>query len=300
MLMAVTDLQHGQSAWKAAAVLERRFRCEIFRRERLRFDTRFSAPTKKTRGVATLVLVTRGEVAIDGRVVGPGPLAYVLAETERERRVDAGAPSLQVSGPVFEGCILELPVTGVRRPPGLRHGPLTLSASTWELMRVMSDALLHASIDDAIHVAAAMVDLMHALCADGVIDAELPASIVEDEAPNMLRLWKGIAAAYAEHRASVRLGDLKRATQLSITQLGRDLFQLTRTFGLFGLGYREAARVMRLRAAVLWLSSPDLTATEVAAIVGYRSTDAMSRAFRDAKLPAASVVQDAVRFADSA
>lgn len=55
---------------------------------------------------------------------------------------------------------------------------------------------------------------------------------------------------------------------------------------------------MRLRAAVLWLSSPELTVSDVARIVGYQSTDAMSRAFRDAALPAASVVQDAVRYTE--
>jgi len=88
-------------------------------------------------------------------------------------------------------------------------------------------------------------------------------------------------------------------TRAVLSSLGRDLFQLTRTFGLFGLGYREALRVMRLRAAATWLSSPELSVTDVSRIVGYRSSDAMGRAFRDAKLPAPSVVQDQVRYLDA-
>ena len=61
-------------------------------------------------------------------------------------------------------------------------------------------------------------------------------------------------------------------------------------------GFRDAMRVIRLRAAVLLLSAPDGTPSDVARIVGYGSLDAMGRAFRDAHLPAPSVVQEAVRY----
>jgi AraC-like DNA-binding protein len=55
-------------------------------------------------------------------------------------------------------------------------------------------------------------------------------------------------------------------------------------------------RVLRLRAACLMLSAPAGTPSEVARAVGYGSLDAMGRAFRDASLPAPSVVQEAVRY----
>jgi AraC-like DNA-binding protein len=58
-------------------------------------------------------------------------------------------------------------------------------------------------------------------------------------------------------------------------------------------------RVLRLRAAVLLLSAPEATPSDVARTVGYGSLDAMGRAFRDAHLPAPSVVQQAVRFRES-
>jgi AraC-like DNA-binding protein len=65
---------------------------------------------------------------------------------------------------------------------------------------------------------------------------------------------------------------------------------------LFGDGFRDAMRVIRLRAACLFLSAPHATPSEVARHVGYGSLDAMGRAFRDANLPSPSVVQEAVRF----
>jgi hypothetical protein len=55
----------------------------------------------------------------------------------------------------------------------------------------------------------------------------------------------------------------------------------------------------RLRAATLMLSSPGVTPSDVARIVGYGSLDAMGRAFRDARLPAPSDVQAAVRYPDA-
>ena len=58
----------------------------------------------------------------------------------------------------------------------------------------------------------------------------------------------------------------------------------------------DAMRVLRLRAAVLMLSAPGSTPSDVARTVGYGSLDAMGRAFRDAALPAPSVVQAAVKY----
>jgi AraC-like DNA-binding protein len=45
---------------------------------------------------------------------------------------------------------------------------------------------------------------------------------------------------------------------------------------------------------VLLLSAPGGTVAEVAKAVGYGSPIALARAFRDAKLPAPSTVQDAM------
>jgi transcriptional regulator GlxA family with amidase domain len=63
---------------------------------------------------------------------------------------------------------------------------------------------------------------------------------------------------------------------MSMRQVGRDAKQLA-------------------RVAVLLLSAPRATITDVATAAGYGSAIAMARAFRDARLPAPSVVQAAVQ-----
>jgi AraC-like DNA-binding protein len=47
--------------------------------------------------------------------------------------------------------------------------------------------------------------------------------------------------------------------------------------------------------AVVLLSAPEATVAEVARLVGYGSPIALARAFRDAKLPSPTAVQDGLR-----
>jgi AraC-like DNA-binding protein len=104
---------------------------------------------------------------------------------------------------------------------------------------------------------------------------------------------------YHDLATSASLKQIAALAGLSLRQLGRDLTDLTRTFGLFGTGFRDAMRILRLRAAVVLLSAPEATAHDVARVVGYSSLDAMGRAFRDAQLPAPSLVHTAVRYRDA-
>ncbi|MDX2093227.1 MAG: hypothetical protein SFX73_35620, partial [Kofleriaceae bacterium] len=121
-------------------------------------------------------------------------------------------------------------------------------------------------------------------------------TVVKDEPERFVRLWDVLRPLYEDLATSASLKQIAIVAKLSLRQLGRDLGDLTRTFGLFGAGFRDAMRVLRLRAAVLLLSSPGASPSDVAKGVGYGSLDAMGRAFRDASLPAPSVVQEYVRY----
>jgi transcriptional regulator GlxA family with amidase domain len=81
---------------------------------------------------------------------------------------------------------------------------------------------------------------------------------------------------------------------MSMRQVGRDAKELSTAFGIGG-GYRDALLVLRLRTAVLMLSAEGAGVADVAKLVGYGSPIAMARAFRDANLPAPSVIQADLR-----
>jgi transcriptional regulator GlxA family with amidase domain len=119
-------------------------------------------------------------------------------------------------------------------------------------------------------------------------------TVTAEEPERFRRLWSAMQPLYATYGATTSLKQIASSLGMSMRQVGRDAKDLAAAFGIGG-GYRDALLVLRLRVAVLLLSAPDATVADVAKLVGYGSAIAMARAFRDAKLPAPSVIQTALR-----
>ena len=287
MLSATSTRPFGQSTFKTTIFLERRFRAHLVVRDRLLFDSAFSPPAKKPSAFVHLYATLGGSFSVDRGPAISGPQAYVLAETEFDRMMP-GSPTFRSWG--APGTIVELriPAAELRRPIGIRNGQIELPTSVWEAYTTLEKA----PSDQSLH------QLIVRLGEAGVISKDLMSSVVADEPERFVRLWTVMRPLYEDLATSASLKQIAIVAKLSLRQLGRDLGDLTRTFGLFGAGFRDAMRVLRLRAAVLLLSAPGGTPSEVAKAVGYGSLDAMGRVFRDAQLPAPSTVQDAVRYPD--
>jgi AraC-like DNA-binding protein len=287
VLSADSYLEFGSSTLQSTVFLERRLRVHLVRRDRLLFDTAFAAPAKAASANVHLFAQLSGTFVAAGAPPIAAPCAFVLAETEFDRVVP-GATTFRSSG--ARCTIVEARVPGVdlHRPVGLAHGQLWLADSVWaayhSLREFPGDAAVHR--------------LITALGETGVLSRDLTASVVEAEPERFQRVWAVMRPLYGNLSTSASLKQISALAGLSLRQLGRDLTDLTRTFGLFGAGFRDAMRVVRLRAAVLLLSAPDATPSDVARTVGYGSLDAMGRAFRDAHLPPPSNVQEAVRYRD--
>ncbi len=285
MLSATSTRPFGQSTLQTTVFLERRFRAHLVVRDRLLYDSTYAPPAKKPSAFVHLYAQLGGSISIDRGPTTTGPQAYVLAETEFDR-MTPGSPTFRSWG--APGTIVELrvPGTALRRPVGLRNGQIELPTAVWDAYH----ALAAAPTDQSLH------QLIVQLGAADILTKDLTSSVVAEEPERFVRLWQVLRPLYEDLATSASLKQIAIVAKLSLRQLGRDLGDLTRTFGLFGAGFRDAMRVLRLRAAVLLLSAPGGSPSEVAKAVGYGSLDAMGRAFRDAQLPAPSVVQDAVRF----
>lgn len=258
-------------------------------RDRLVYDTKFAA-----RGlggsISTLYYIANGNVQIgDGEVMGAGR-AYMLAASEFEA-VEAGAQHFRSWGEPSIILDLKLRNEDIKVPIGLAHGPVTLGAKSLAAMHAMTEGL-RASVP----VEGYTQELLAGLVEDGVIQPDVAGSIEQTEPEPLVRLWQGLTPLIQNQLTSASIFEIKKITGMSIRQLARDIKLLTKTFGLPGEGFRDTAKVMRLRTAVVLLSAPGATATEVARQVGYKSLEAMGRAFRDAGLPAPSVVHDQVRY----
>lgn len=285
MLSATSHREFAGSTLRSTVFLERRMRAHLVHRDRLVYDSRYASPARKPSSFVHLYTTLRGTFVVDGKPPLDGRQAFVLAETEFDRVLPTSRTFRSYGTP---GVIVELrvPAADIRRPIGIDHGPIELPAFVWDAY----DAL------EATPTASALFQLVQQLGEAGVLSRDLTASVVEHEPDRFVRLWAVMEPLYGDLATSASLKQIATLAGLSLRQLGRDLGDLSRTFGLFGGGFRDAMRVLRLRAASLLLSAPQATPSEVARAVGYGSLDAMGRAFRDASLPAPSVVQEAVRY----
>jgi AraC-like DNA-binding protein len=288
VLSADSYLEFGGSVLHSTVFLERRLRLHMVRRDRLVFDTTYAPPAKGPSRYAHLFAQLSGSFVVAGQPPRTGPCAFVLSDTEFDRVV-RGAITFRSFGTQCTIVEARIPMADILPPVGLAHGPLELNDAIWAAYHGLQTAPNEQSVQT----------LLSSLGAGGLITQDLAGSAVTVEPERFTRLWSVMRPLYGMHATSASLKQIAQLTNLSLRQLGRDFTDLTRTFGLFGAGFRDAMRILRLRAAVLLLSSPDGTPSEVARTLGYGSLDAMGRAFRDAHLPAPSVVQTAVRFRDA-
>ncbi len=292
MLVATSTREFGGSAMRSAIFLERQLRAHLISRDRLVFDSRYAPPAKKPSVFVHLYAQVRGDFA-SGGMTRSGPHAWMLAETEFDR-VMPSSVTFRSSGAPAVIVELRVPATAVRVPIGLAHGPLALPATVWDAYLALDAAF--SSGADVGKLGVLLRDVLAGLDGANVLSSSLVSSVVREEPERYARLWQVLRPLYEDFATSASLKQISTLAKLSLRQLGRDLGDLTRDFGMFGGGFRDTMRVLRLRAAVLLLSAPEASPGEVAKTVGYGSLDAMGRAFRDADLPAPSTVQQAVRF----
>lgn len=281
MLDATSTRTFAGATLKTTIFLERRLRAHVIERDKLTFDSSLAPPAKADRTTFVHLYASLAGAFETGGATREGPQLWALAETEFDR-VQRGSQTFRSWGAPSRVVEIRFHARDVKTRVGLARGPIDVSAATWDAYHAFANG-------------GPLAPLVEMLAKSGVI-ADVAGTIVDDEPEHFARLWQTLRPLYAQTATSASLKQISTLAQLSLRQLGRDLGDLTRTFGLFGAGFRDAMRVLRLRAAVLLLSAPRATPTDVAREVGYGSLDAMARAFRDAKLPAPSVVRDAVRF----
>jgi AraC-like DNA-binding protein len=275
MLSASGERRFTSSGIRSAVLLERQFGARVLHRDRLRFDSGYRVPARAPSGYAHLYVVERGACQIGDEAPRVGRQAYLFAGAHAPRFRAWGAPNV----------VVELCVRSERMNGGAR-GCVRLTDDVWEACA----ALAHEPS------VAALEGVLHALGAAGMVAPGLGTSIVRAEPERFTRLWRVVAPSVIGMAPAAPAKELARVIERSPRQVARDMGELVRTFGLFGIGYRATMRVIRLRTAALLLSSPDLSVTAVARFVGYGSVVAMGRAFRDAGLPSPRDVQAAVRY----
>lgn len=284
MLLATSENRIGAASVRSTVLFERAVRGTIIRRRELAFDTKFAAAASgKTEPVGHLFLMLDGHYVSDRGEELRGPIGFMLADDEWERRQKASR-TFRTDGVAVDVVQLRIAKTNVRVSIGLDAGLLKLDAGVWDA----TAAILR--VPDA----AALARLTDALASAGIVAGSVASTVIEDEPERFRRLWSALEPLYQAHGATTSLKQLASSLDMSMRQVGRDAKELSAAFGIGG-GYRDALLVLRLRMAVLLLAARDAAVADVAKLVGYGSPIAMARAFRDAKLPSPSVIQTELR-----
>lgn len=290
MLTATHDISLGRARYRGLVLIDRVFRAHLAIRDRLVFDTRYASPAANDgRAKTHIYLLVEGRMQVRGAPTEVGPIAYLLRDDELDRVDPARSRTFRTDG---ERCsIVHLQVDGahVPRAPGLANGAVPISPVTVECARV-----LLASFAEARFGLPEMNALLLALEVDGLVTSALSTSLSRPEDPRIRRLWSALSPHLSAFAPSVTLKELAASLDISVSQLARDVLQFTSTYAVPTKGFRSAMHVLRLRASALLLGAQDVTVAAVAERVGYGSTIAMDRAFRDAKLPSPSEVQRAL------
>ena len=295
MLVASSDRHFSTSRLQTTLFVERKFRASFVMRDRLMYDTKYAPPSLRANSFVHFYINMNGTIEVLGKPPVTGRQAWVLAETEFER-VTPESLTFRSYGEPTVLLELRVPERDVTAPIGIRQGALPLSDELWAIAERMKTTFVAKPEDSEAQLQTLVFAFMERLRDEKLITSDLVSSAVRKEPDQYVRLWNAIRPLYANYNTSASLREVAQNANVSLRQLGRDLKDLTRTFGLFGDGFRDAIRVLRLRVAVMLMSAPDATASEVSHVVGYGSLDAMGRAFRDAKMPPPSTVLAAVKW----
>lgn len=286
MLTGTSDLGFGEARIRTAIVLGVNYRALLVWRSGLLFDSRFLVPQAGTRDVGTIYLVHDGDVAIDGKTY-TSPVGFALPAREYERYA-VGAPNVRTWGDPSVTLDIQLDAADVRAPVGCAHGPLALPSATWDAFSDLAEAFVLGN-----PIESGMRSVLERLAENQIIAPDI-ARATEPPPEALVRIWEALRPFYGRWELSLELPDLSKLADVSARQISRDTKSLNDWLGRDGVSFRDHLHVLRLRIAVLLLSAHGPTIGEVAARVGYRSVDALSRAFRDAGLPPPHVVREAV------
>ncbi len=260
-------------------------------RDGLTLDTRFVPPIEgEAKPNACVYLLLSGTFRTFGAeaTVREGPCAFVLTEEQLDGERGVRSMPLRASGAPYRAIELHVAQRDVRVP----STPLVLDAATWAAAERIAALSAHAGDDDLV---TPMTDLLHGLASAGVITSEAVDVALKPTSPTFARLWSALRPMVERLYLAPTIQEVSDATGVSGRQIDRHVRDFVTAFGLVGAGWRPATRHLRLKLSVILLSAEGATVGEIARVVGYGSSDAMARAFRDAKMPAPSAIQEQLR-----
>jgi AraC-like DNA-binding protein len=286
----ITELGAARMDW--AVAFARRMRVFVVDREGLMLNTRYVPPSVQpaNRGPCLYILLRGTWRLTDRSFEASGPAAFVVSGEHLEGGDGMRSLTYQAGGAHF--VAIELHLDALDTPLRARSRPIAVALDDRTLRAAERVAEIRHKDDR--DLAFAVLELLGALEARLLIDPQLVERAAQPTSPAFRLLWTALRplAERLELLPTVQqVGTLIGANPQTVDRRVRAFVAAS---GLVGPGWRAASRHLRLKVAVVMLSAKGASVSQVARVVGYGSSIAMCRAFRDAKLPSPGAVQQAL------
>lgn len=273
-------MEIGDVAYASTLAFERKFRVYIEERVGTIWDTRFVRPLERDGGGRAAVLVLLdGWLHWHAHPLGALRAPAVLVASQDVIDGMRGSELVHSSGgDPFRAVQLRLvdgPDLDDERPRAIAASAAIVDAAR----AVVASSSRDETLRDPVGA------LLDACAAAGVAPRGLAATITREESKNLTRIW---AALRARHLLVDQFPVLQRvvdAAGLSSRHVARALDEVFAAFSLEWSGWRDVINDMRLRWAVMLLSSTSVSINDVARSAGYGSVTALGGALRKAGLP---------------
>jgi AraC-like DNA-binding protein len=286
----MTELGTARMHW--AAAFGRRMRVFVVDREGLMLDTRYVPPSVQPANQnPCLYIVLRGTWRLtDGSFEASGPAAFVVSGEHLEGGDGRRSLTYRAGGPELVAIELHLDSSDTT----LRAGPRPTSVALDDRALRAAERVAAIRLEDDRELVAAVLALLEALAARSLVDPQLAERAAQPTSAASRMLWTALRPLAERLELLPTVQEVASRIGANPQTVDRRVREFVAASGLVGPGWRAASRHLRLKVAVVMLSAKDASVAEVARVVGYGSSIAMCRAFRDAKLPSPGALQHAL------
>jgi AraC-like DNA-binding protein len=293
VLIGRGKIEIGKADLRWAVAFARGLWCSVFVQHGLVVDTRVVAPSNDPpRAAACLYFIVDGSMTTYGErsETFEAPQAIVVSDDQLDGSNGARPFAFTAVGDPYSVIELHMETSDLNVRPSASPPRLELDASVWDAARRV------ARLDeDDESFRPAVQALLQRLAEASVIAPLLSARMLEPTPKAFELLWRGLRPMVERLYLTPTLKEVGELTGISIRQIDRYVQDFASSFAFVGEGWRPATRFLRLKLAAIFLSAEGVQVADVARVVGYRSSDAMSRAFRDAKMAPPTEIQADLR-----
>ncbi len=271
-------------------ILGRRFGAYALDLDGLRFDNRFvPAVSGAKRDWRLLVFPTIGSLRVRNSSVPPGSI-LVLPQT----LLSAADPANWVTsqGPKVSLVAVRIEPGNLVNASSDEVQVIAVSAATGQAFRELWEPTYTGDSARALSCGAALFD---ELVRDGIVRNTLSKADEQEGRTLAVRSMEAAFPLLSALATKPMLVDIVARAGVGERQFLRNIQQVQAEFDLPDRGWRETIVRWRVTAAVLLLSSDELSLSEVAQLAGYSGNKTMGRALSEAGLPQGSELRKQLR-----